>query len=55
VLKKNLLYFFKARRQKSGFADVLESLNRFWRFNDSARLPGARSLFFNRLLRGLCY
>jgi hypothetical protein len=50
VLKKSVLDFFKASWQKRCFAKMLKSLKRKDRFNDSARLPGARSLFFNRLL-----
>jgi hypothetical protein len=50
VLKKYFLYFFKATWQKRGFARWLESVKRKSRFTDLARRPGARSLFFNRLL-----
>jgi hypothetical protein len=35
--------------QKRCFAKMLKSLKRKDRFNDLARRPGARSLFFNRL------
>jgi hypothetical protein len=45
VLKKYFLYFFKATRQKRGFAKWLESGKRESRFTDSARRPGARSQF----------
>jgi hypothetical protein len=51
VLKKSVLDFFKASWQKHGFAKMLKLLKRKDCFNNLARRPGARSLFFNRLLK----
>jgi hypothetical protein len=50
VLKKSVLDFFKASWQKRCFAKMLKLLKWKDRFNNLARRPGARSLFFNRLL-----